>query len=344
MYWGVGNLKATAHHTCCLFISARCLVPADVSACAPGMLQAAMCVMPPSRSRRMRQERRVRHVAGSQKLTVTLKEIGPSLLLTLLSLIAFLAGVSNFDINVNAPKAIALSWVIYNIVPHVLLLTYARFGSGRILHFACNFLCFVQSFVSLLALILLWVLYPREEDYVRATDLSLKFLFTEWSGDVVPPFIIPWRFTSGKLNVIDLTINRYSPLNATVASTKKVPVNLSGGFYTEGEIGPVKVTTHVAMTTAMLSWSMLDYPEWWASDATRLANGLKLVQHGLEYVMACYIPAPDLPGQNPNVEPPHAPEDVMVYMVRKCLCPAEPCCESAMLWCCFRLIWLTLHA
>lgn len=219
-------------------------------------------------------------------------------------------------------------------MPHVLLLTYARFGSGRVLHFACTFLCVVQSIVSLLALVLLWVLYPREEDYVKATDLSLKFLFTEWSGDVVPPFIIPWRFTSGKVNVIDLSINRYSPVNATVAASKTSSVNLSGGFYTEGEVGPVKVTSHVAMTTAMLAWSMLDYPEWWASDAARLANGLKLVQHGLEYVMSCYIPAPNMPGQNPNVEPPHAPEDVMVYMVRHRPCSVRPCCEPAMLIAC----------
>ena len=61
-----------------------------------------------------------------------MKEIGPSTLLVVLSLIAFICGLVDFNVNVNAPKAIALCWVIYNIVPHALLLIYSRWGAGAL--------------------------------------------------------------------------------------------------------------------------------------------------------------------------------------------------------------------
>ena len=63
---------------------------------------------------------------------MSLKEIGPSLLIVLLSLLAFICGLTDFNVNVNAPKAIALCWVLFNLVPHLLLIVYARFGSGKV--------------------------------------------------------------------------------------------------------------------------------------------------------------------------------------------------------------------
>lgn len=63
---------------------------------------------------------------------MSLKEIGPSLLIVVLSLLAFAAGLTDFNVNVNAPKAIALCWVLFNVVPHLLLILYARFGAGKV--------------------------------------------------------------------------------------------------------------------------------------------------------------------------------------------------------------------
>lgn len=188
----------------------------------------------------------------------------------------------------------------------------------QVLHWVCGFLMTFQSIISLLALILLWILYPREENYAKAADLSLQFLYTEWSGIIVEPFPISWRKTSGMHNVLDINITRVDPLTGGPLPEPPREVQLTGGFYTEGEIGPVKVTTHVALTTAMLAWSLLEFPDWWARDPARLDDGLKLVQQGLEYVVACYIPAAPLPGANPAVEAPFAPEDQLVYVVRPC--------------------------
>jgi hypothetical protein len=246
--------------------------------------------------------------AGARKANVSLKEIGPSLLIVLVSLLAFICGIADFDVNENAPKAIALCWVLYNIVPHLLLLTYARFGVGKVLHHMCSFLFSAQSVISLLALVLLWVLYPREENYVKATNLSLRFLYAQWSGDIVQPFPIDWRRSSGAQN------KNYEVNQTRFFGQVRRKTDLSQGFYTEGELGPVKVTTHIALTTAMLSWSMLEFKDWWAKDEQRRSEGIKIIKHGLEYVLNSYIPAPNLNGTD-KLEDPWAPQDVLVYVV-----------------------------
>lgn len=94
-------------------------------------------------------------------------------MLLLLSMMAFIAGLINFNVNVNAPKAIALCWVIFNSIPHIILLTYARIGPGKRLVWVCSLLMWLSFFVSTAALVCLWVLYPREEDYVKAAGAHI---------------------------------------------------------------------------------------------------------------------------------------------------------------------------
>ena len=248
---------------------------------------------------------------GGAKSSVSLKEIGPSLLLVVLSVLAFICGIWDFNVNVNAPKAIALLWVIYNVVPHTLLIVYARFGNGGVLKFSCTFLMYAQSIVSLLALVLLWLLYPREENYARATDLSLTFLQAQRSGALAQPYPIDWRKSSGQRNQFEFNFTEYAtdpetgiqiPLPVKMQKT----ADLSGGFYTDGEIGPIKITTHVAMATSMLAWSLLDYADWWKKDGERLSDALELVSQGMKYVDACYVP-----GNSNNTD-----EDVLIFQVR----------------------------
>lgn len=237
------------------------------------------------------------------------------MLIVFISMLAFFCGLANFNINVNAPKAIALCWVLYNVVPHLLLLTYARFGVGKILHLMCTFLFTVQSLISLLALILLWVLYPREENYVKAAELSLRFMYAQWSGDIIQPFPVDWRRSSGAQNKnYKINQTRFDGLGNPLVSVPRT-TDLSKGFYTEGEVGPVKITKHIALSTAMLAWSMIDFKDWWAKDETRNSEGIKLIKHGLEFVLNSYIPAPNLNGTD-LVEDPWAPQDIMVFVVR----------------------------
>lgn len=248
---------------------------------------------------------------GGKASSATLKEIGPSILLTLGCLIAFIAGLSDFNANVNAPKAIALCWVVYNSIPHLLLLIYARFGPGRVLKGACKVFMVVHSLAALIALVCLWLLYPRDEDYVRAADLSLRFLEAQRSGTIDQArFSVPWRFTSGTQAVYNIPFAAGSGPLGGVVPPDNVRVDLSGGFYNDGEIGPVKVTSHVALTTSMLAWSLLDYQEWWRKDPARLTVALDAVSHGLRYVDSCYVPTtvPVNGVLTPN-------NDVLVYQV-----------------------------
>jgi hypothetical protein len=76
----------------------------------------------------------------------------------------------------------------------------------------------------------------------------------------------------------------------------------------------VKVTLNVALTVSMLSWSLLDYAEWWRKDPVRLAHAIRSVKHGTEYVNNCYIVTPFL--VNGTTGP--ASGDALVYQV--CLC------------------------
>lgn len=270
---------------------------------------------------------------GRGKRSVTLKEIGPSMLIVLLSLLAFITGLTDFNVNVNAPKAIALCWVLYNVVPHALLLIYARFGSSGVLRWACNVFVVFQSLVSVLALVLLWILYPSEEDYGRAADMSLRFLNAQRSGVIVnsatSAYAAPWRRTSGtadSFSYLATGFDAFGNLLGPVAQT----ADLAGGFYTDGEVGPVKITEHVAIVTAMLSWSLLDYPDWWAASAARRNAALDLVRHGLDYVAECYIP-------NPLTAFNETDSDVLIYLVRT---PPPPHRGSSlcfsMLRCCLR--------
>jgi hypothetical protein len=90
-------------------------------------------------------------------------------------------GLIDFNVDVNAPKAIAFCWVILQLHPHIILLTYARIVAPENGSFG-SVPAHVLFLRSTAALVCLWVLYPREEDYVRAADLSLHFLDAQWSG------------------------------------------------------------------------------------------------------------------------------------------------------------------
>ena len=48
-------------------------------------------------------------------------------------------------------------------------------------------------------------------------------------------------------------------LSTSLLRVRTLSADLSGGFYTEGDMGPVKVTSHVAWSTSLLAWSLLEY-------------------------------------------------------------------------------------
>lgn len=108
--------------------------------------------------------------------------------------------------------------------------------------------------------------------------------------------------------------------SGTAGSELSVETDLTGGFYNDGEIGPVKITFNIALTTTMLAWSMLEYPEFWQKDVARQNHAINTVIHGMRYINAAYVitPAKDpLTGQTLSSE-----NDILVYQV--CAPPCSP--------------------
>lgn len=144
--------------------------------------------------------------------------------------------------------------------------------------------------------------------------MSLNFLDAQWSGSVPADSLAPWRRDSSLANnAIPVTmVATPDALTGVSAAPQYQATDLSGGFFTDGEIGPVKVTKNVALTVAMLAWSLLDYQEWWAEDTVRLGHALRMVAHGTEYVNNCYLVTPFQ--VNGTTGP--ATGDALVYQVR----------------------------
>ena len=82
---------------------------------------------------------------------------------------------------------------------------------------------------------------------------------------MVPPnFPVYWRKSTGELNTLSLNFTYTNPVNGAAVAAPSQAADLSGGFYTGGAVGPVKITTHVAWTTSMLAWSLLEFEDWCA--------------------------------------------------------------------------------
>jgi hypothetical protein len=107
-----------------------------------------------------------------------LRTFGPALIIVILNIVTFSVGLATFDTNINAAKAISLCWIVFNIVPHLLLLLNA--------YFICKICMFVTNASGILAIILMWLLYPREVKFVKPLAASIKFMQARPQS--------PWKF------------------------------------------------------------------------------------------------------------------------------------------------------
>jgi Glycosyl hydrolase family 9 len=156
---------------------------------------------------------------------------------------------------------------------------------------------------------------PAQVDFAKAARLSLSFLDAQKSGVLPPSYPVPWRHSSGTQNMRSLSF-----LNATTFERVDTPKDLTGGFYNDGDVGPIKVTWNIALTTSLLAWSLLEYPDFWLRDPTNKEHAIQLVLHGTIYMQNCYGVNPlynyDRPGQ-----PGRSDLDQIVYVV---CCPPPP--------------------
>jgi hypothetical protein len=113
---------------------------------------------------------------GSAARVQSFKVIGPAALISAINIATFFAGVITFNIAVNAAQAISLSWIIFNTVPHLTLLLNSAFGPGNFMVAWCRFGMFLTGVTGALAVVLMWLLYPREVSFTDALDGSLLYM------------------------------------------------------------------------------------------------------------------------------------------------------------------------
>jgi hypothetical protein len=201
---------------------------------------------------------------GAAARNASLKVLGPSLVLVLINSVALLLGLINFNVAVNAAQGISLCWLVFNIVPHANLLFYSAFGPGKFMVRWCRIGMFITTASSILAIILMWLLYPREVDFKQPLDASIRFLQAQVSGKLPDNYPIPWRSDSG-LQYLQAQVDGDTGIISKYRlefslSAFNLTADLSGGFYEDGPWGPVKLTKSNALATSQLAWALLDLP------------------------------------------------------------------------------------
>ena len=169
--------------------------------------------------------------------------------------------------------SISVVWIIYSMISPTLLLIYALGMRGRVLAAACK-VCFLLSYVcSLLALMLLWAVYPAEYDSGRAAGASLRFYEAQRLGELPAGNRVAFRGNTFPYE----------------RSPKFRFDDLTGGWASGGAVGTVKMTVTTAFTTSMLAWGMLTFPRGYAR-AGETRHALDSVKWGADYLLKTFHP------------------------------------------------------
>ena len=238
------------------------------------------------------------------------------LAIIILSLVAFVGGCLHLRTNINLPTVLSLCAVAINFVPPFLLLLFWTFGPGRLLSRACTFFMLLSCAAGVAALVFLWLLFPRDVDFKRAAVMSLSFFDAQRSGSLPKGYPVQWRADSGEQNIYPIQFS-----NMSTNTFVNVRADLTGGFYNDGEVGPVKVTWNIALTTTMLAWSLLEYEPFWSKDEATKNHAIALLTHGLKYVQSTYVMSPLRDEFGAQQSPSF---DKLVYVVRSPLPAPAP--------------------
>jgi Glycosyl hydrolase family 9 len=199
---------------------------------------------------------------GAAAKVASLKTLGAPLLIVIVNVVTFIIGIAHFRIEVNAAQAISLCWLVFNTIPHVTLLLNSSVGPGSFMVAWCRIGMLLTTASSALAVVLMWLLYPREIDFMETLNSSLFFLRAEVSGRLPLGYTPQWRGSSGEQLVsahVDAPNGIQSVFRPALSIGKiNVTRDLSGGFYEDGPWGPIKLTKNNAFSTAMLAWGVLD--------------------------------------------------------------------------------------
>lgn len=113
---------------------------------------------------------------GSNASGFSLRTFGPAILIVILNVATFSVGLSSIDANINAAKGISMCWIVFNTVPHLMLLLHAYLGPGYVMVAFCKLFLLLTNGSGILAIVLMWLLYPREVDFEPAINASIKLM------------------------------------------------------------------------------------------------------------------------------------------------------------------------
>eukprot|EP00884_Botryococcus_braunii_P018967 jgi/Botrbrau1/5754/Bobra.0134s0026.2 len=171
--------------------------------------------------------------------------------------------------------AISVVWIVYAMIPSYLLLHYTFIGRGTTLVYMCRLMFLVSWACSIIALLLLWAVYPADFNFGQATASSYRFYEAQRVGALPPSNSIPWR----------------GPALLYERSPKFGFDDLTGGWLNGGAIGDIKMTHTTAFTTSMLAWSILAFPKGYQK-GNAMGPALAGVRWGADYLLKTFRPDP----------------------------------------------------
>ena len=123
---------------------------------------------------------------GGNSSNFSLRTFGPAIIIVVLNIVTFSVGLARFDVNINAAKSISLCWIVFNTLPHLVLLLHAYWGPGVLLVTFCKLFMLLTNASGVLAIVLMWLLYPREVKFVEPLAASIKLMQARFRPH--PPF------------------------------------------------------------------------------------------------------------------------------------------------------------
>ena len=136
---------------------------------------------------------------GLQKLNnLPIRDLWMATLWFLFSIVSLVFGLITYIRGevTDTPLAISIIFICYNLIPLYLLIQYAVYRQPLVYTLICRVMMFLSTFLSLLGVVLVWLLYPRAYDYGQALSNGLFFMDSQRLGALPDDFRVPWRHSA----------------------------------------------------------------------------------------------------------------------------------------------------
>lgn len=196
---------------------------------------------------------------GLQKLNnLPIRDLWMATLWFLFSIVSLIFGLITYVRGevTDTPLAISIIFIAYNMIPLYLLIQYACFRGPLVYNLICKAMMFLSTFLSLLGVVLVWLLYPRAYDYSDALGSSLFFLDSQRLGTLPENFRVPWR-QSAYLSEISTPVYLATNINDTLL-LDTVAMDTFGGLDAFGTFGRKLLQQDAADAFAAAVDSILD--------------------------------------------------------------------------------------